>query len=122
MPTIDALPSSEKKTMKDVKTDVRRTMPEIPVFAHNIVQCMLSRILFIWAMKHPASGYVQGINDLTTPFILVFLGEQLQRMTDELSEEDMERVTDKQMRAAEADVYWCLNRVLEEVQDNFIEG
>ncbi len=25
--------------------------------------------------RHPASGYVQGINDLVTPFLAVFLGE-----------------------------------------------
>ena len=30
--------------------------------------------LYIWAIKHPASGYVQGMNDLVTPFYLVFLG------------------------------------------------
>lgn len=35
----------------------------------------LERILFIWAIRHPASGYVQGINDLLTPFFVVFLSE-----------------------------------------------
>ena len=25
--------------------------------------------------RHPASGYVQGINDLVTPFLAVFLSE-----------------------------------------------
>jgi hypothetical protein len=36
---------------------------------------MFERILFIWAIRHPASGYVQGINDLVTPFYVVFLQE-----------------------------------------------
>ena len=29
----------------------------------------------IWTVmcRHPASGYVQGINDLVTPFLMVFL-------------------------------------------------
>ena len=31
--------------------------------------------MYIWAIRHPASGYVQGINDLVTPFFLVFLEE-----------------------------------------------
>jgi Rab-GTPase-TBC domain len=35
-------------------------------------QC-LERILYVWAIRHPASGYVQGINDLVTPFFEVFL-------------------------------------------------
>lgn len=36
---------------------------------------MFQRVLFIWSMRHPASGYVQGINDLLTPFFVVFLSE-----------------------------------------------
>ena len=38
-------------------------------------QEIFERILYIWAIRHPASGYVQGINDLVTPFFLVFLEE-----------------------------------------------
>ena len=37
----------------------------------------MERILFIWAIRHPASGYVQGMNDLVTPFLHVFLSEHL---------------------------------------------
>ena len=36
---------------------------------------MLIRILFTWAVRHPASAYVQGINDLCAPLMLVFLSE-----------------------------------------------
>jgi hypothetical protein len=36
-------------------------------------QRSLERILYVWATRHPASGYVQGINDLVTPFFQVFL-------------------------------------------------
>ena len=39
------------------------------------MQEIFERILYIWAIRHPASGYVQGINDLVTPFFLVFLEE-----------------------------------------------
>ncbi|EPY87033.1 hypothetical protein CB1_000279031 [Camelus ferus] len=38
---------------------------------------IFERILFIWAIRHPASGYVQGINDLVTPFFVVFICEYL---------------------------------------------
>lgn len=38
---------------------------------------IFERILYIWAIRHPASGYVQGINDLVTPFFVVFLSEYL---------------------------------------------
>jgi hypothetical protein len=40
---------------------------------------MLNRILFIWAVRHPASGYVQGINDLCAPLLLVFLSEYVMK-------------------------------------------
>lgn len=36
---------------------------------------MMIRILFTWAIRHPASAYVQGINDLCAPLLLVFLSE-----------------------------------------------
>lgn len=38
---------------------------------------MLRRLLYIWHMRHPASGYVQGMCDLTNPFIIVFLSEYI---------------------------------------------
>lgn len=47
------------------------------VFSFQIFE----RILFIWAIRHPASGYVQGINDLVTPFFVVFLCEHLGKST-----------------------------------------
>lgn len=48
-----------------------------PLFQQTTVQEMFERILFIWAIRHPASGYVQGMNDLVTPFYVVFLQEYL---------------------------------------------
>lgn len=51
--------------------------PLIALFQQTVVQEMFERILFIWAIRHPASGYVQGMNDLVTPFFVVFLEEVL---------------------------------------------
>ena len=47
--------------------------PLVGLFQQRCVQEMVERILYIWAIRHPASGYVQGINDLVTPFLMVFL-------------------------------------------------
>jgi hypothetical protein len=33
----------------------------------------MERVLYTWSIRHPASGYVQGINDIVCPFIVVFL-------------------------------------------------
>lgn len=55
--------------------DVPRTAPEVPLFRNEKIRRALARLLYIWAMRHPASSYVQGINDLTTPLFAVFLAE-----------------------------------------------
>lgn len=52
--------------------------PLMSIFQQVVVQELFERILFIWAIRHPASGYVQGINDLVTPFFVVFLSEFLE--------------------------------------------
>ena len=36
---------------------------------------MLTRILYIRAVRHPVSAYVQGINDLCAVLLLVFISE-----------------------------------------------
>ena len=42
------------------------------------IQKLFERVLFIRSMRHPASGYVQGINDLVTRYFIVFLSEYVQ--------------------------------------------
>lgn len=56
-----------------ISIDIPRTNPHIPLYGYNTTQRCLERILYVWAIRHPASGYVQGINDLVTPFWQVFL-------------------------------------------------
>ena len=51
------------------QVDLPRTHPTVRLFRLEAVQRALERILNIWAIRHPASGYVQGINDLVTPFV-----------------------------------------------------
>lgn len=54
----------------------------------------MERILFIWAIRHPASGYVQGMNDLVTPFMLVFLSEHV-RHGEKFEKIDMSRIPEE---------------------------
>mmetsp|Transcript_20219 Transcript_20219/g.51667 ORF Transcript_20219/g.51667 Transcript_20219/m.51667 type:complete len:470 (+) Transcript_20219:261-1670(+) len=61
--------------IKQIRVDVPRTSPEVPIFQHPALQDILERILYIWALRHTATLYVQGINDLVTPFLAVFLAE-----------------------------------------------
>lgn len=45
------------------------------VFRHCVLQS-LERILYVWAIRHPASGYVQGINDIATPLFVINLMQE----------------------------------------------
>lgn len=62
----------EQQLYHQISIDVPRTNPTVPLFQIKKVQEILLRILYIWALRHPATGYVQGINDLVTPFFYSF--------------------------------------------------
>ena len=70
---IQGMSPYEVKNFKQVKIDVHRTQPDIALFSTPALQTMMIRILFVWAMRHPAMAYVQGINDLAAPLVLAFL-------------------------------------------------
>ena len=69
---------------RQIAIDVPRMSPLVGLFQQRCVQEMVERILYIWAIRHPASGYVQGINDLVTPFLMVFLQVGLGSGSDRL--------------------------------------
>ncbi|CDJ52156.1 TBC domain-containing protein, putative [Eimeria brunetti] len=73
----------------------------------------MERALFLWAVKHPASGYVQGINDLLTPFVAVFLHAALGRDPEGLP---IEEVDEEVLLQVEADSFWCLAKLLAHIQ------
>lgn len=60
---------------KIVLKDVPRTQPNYEIFKHPRIQEMLERILYIWNIRHPACGYVQGMNEIVTPLIIIFLSD-----------------------------------------------
>nr|POE47983.1 gtpase-activating protein gyp1 [Quercus suber] len=101
--------------------DVPRTNRHLELYSYESTQRSLERILYVWAIRHPASGYVQGINDLVTPFWQVFLG---QYMTDPDVEFGMDpgQLPKPVLDAVEADSFWCLTKLLDGIQDNYIHA
>jgi hypothetical protein len=148
----------DKQLYHQINIDVKRTNPKIALYGRAATQELLRKILFLWAVRHPASGYVQGINDLCTPFYQIFLADyvrQVQRRAaagaagaaaafgvpglalDDPEEAALRRSADlprlcverdfdpaRLLAAArariEADTYWCLSRLLENITDNYI--
>lgn len=107
-------------TYRQINIDVPRMNPQVPLFQQKWVQAMFERILFIWAIRHPASGYVQGINDLVTPFFIVFLQEALENGTVDIDTCKLEDLSVEQRHIIEADSFWCLSKFLDCIQDNYI--
>lgn len=154
----------DKQLYHQIKIDVKRTNPSIKLYGYDETQKSLRKILYLWAVRHPASGYVQGINDLCTPFYQIFLHNyiwQLQRaklsqlskdntnedddfqlfipgLLDPEDEQEQELLNDSKLMQynldnfdpsklstrvssiIEADTYWCLSRLLENITDNYI--
>ncbi|XP_034551409.1 TBC1 domain family member 22B isoform X3 [Notolabrus celidotus] len=105
-----------KDTYRQIHIDIPRTNPLIPLFQQPAVQEVFERILFIWAIRHPASGYVQGINDLVTPFFVVFLSEFV---TEDVENFEMAALPLETQRNIEADSFWCMSKLLDGIQDNY---
>lgn len=142
-----------------INIDVKRTNPTTKLYAYQSTQMSLRKILFLWAVRHPASGYVQGINDLVTPFYQIFLNHYIWQLQRKVSKElegddsdllipgyvsdgddkaeyallkdpdlenytinnfDTERLSQRVTTIIEADTYWCLSRLLENITDNYI--
>nr|XP_020456948.1 TBC1 domain family member 22A isoform X1 [Monopterus albus]XP_020456949.1 TBC1 domain family member 22A isoform X1 [Monopterus albus] len=100
----------------EIHIDIPRTNPLIPLFQQASVQEIFERILFIWAIRHPASGYVQGINDLVTPFFVVFVFEYIE---EEVENFDVSSLQEEALRNIEADSFWCMSKLLDGIQDNY---
>ena len=117
--------SLDTETLNQIQQDVPRTSPAYPFFKRPSIQKSLERVLFIFAVRHPASGYVQGMNDLVTPFYAVMLdaavagGGEMVMSGGAVEEEGGGGVSESVMLAVEADCYWCLSSLLDSVQDHY---
>lgn len=109
--------SLDQAIWHQIHIDVPRTNPGIALWQREATQRALERILYVWAIRHPASGYVQGINDLATPFFQVFLSAYI---SSDVEQYDVALLPPPALEALEADTFWCLSKLLDGIQDNYI--
>ncbi|EIW83059.1 RabGAP TBC [Coniophora puteana RWD-64-598 SS2] len=107
----------DQQIWHQIEIDVPRTRPGTRLWMQEHTQRSLERILYVWAIRHPASGYVQGINDLVTPFFQVFLSAYIDSDPEQF---DAALLPENVRDAVEADSFWCLSRLLDGIQDNYI--
>ncbi|XP_072233199.1 TBC1 domain family member 22A isoform X2 [Leuresthes tenuis] len=106
---------NHQDTYRQIHIDIPRMSPESLVLQPKVTE-IFERILFIWAIRHPASGYVQGINDLVTPFFVVFVFEYIE---EEVENFDVSSLQEEALRNIEADSFWCMSKLLDGIQDNY---
>lgn len=113
------------KTLRQVEMDLPRTHPEVPIFHVDELRNPMRRILYLFGMLNPNKNYVQGMNEILTPVLVVFLSEYLKDTADTgvesfLSRETFDGVlTDQELADAEADAFWTFTLLISCVEDNF---
>jgi hypothetical protein len=107
-----------EETFRQILKDIPRMTSLAHLFQEKQVQEIFERILYIWAIRHPASGYVQGINDLVTPFFVVFLSEFIENDV-EIENCDLTELSQETRDVIEADSFWCMSKLLDGIQDNY---
>jgi len=114
----------EIKQLDQIGLDVPRTHPNLKWFHLEKVERALTRTLYLWAHRHPASGYVQGMNDLISVFLVLFIDEYLQNncsisVSDPECIDHIKNIEDEAMIQIEADTFWCFAALLDNIQDNY---
>lgn len=106
---------------RQIHIDIPRMQTQIPLFQQQKVQQLFERILYLWAIRHPASGYVQGMNDLVTPFFLTYLSEygDENATISTIEQFDIDKLSEHSLRSIEADTFWSFCKLLESIQNNY---
>lgn len=110
--------TQEGELLRQILVDLPRTSPNLPFFQQEPIQRMMERVLYIWSIRHPASGYVQGMNDLLTPLLLVAMQPYATDKGNALRC-DVATLSSRQIKEVEADAYWSLTKLLDGIQDHY---
>lgn len=106
---------------RDILSQVLRDLPRMQtkLLRDERVSAVFQHVLFVYAVRHPASEYVQGMNDILFVFFLVFLAERYEEvgLEDIAAKSSVDEVSDEELRAVEADSFWCFSRFLDCFQD-----
>jgi len=112
--------STNDEMWRQIHIDIPRMQPLISIFQQEVVQKMFERILYIWSIRHPASGYVQGMNDLVTPFFVVYLSKFIPgHSLADVECFEVSSLSDSVIRGVEADTFWSFSKLLDSIQDNY---
>ncbi|KAK2198298.1 bifunctional Rab-GTPase-TBC domain/Rab-GTPase-TBC domain superfamily [Babesia duncani] len=109
----------EYKLLKQIQVDLPRTAPRVKIFKLPKIHALMERILFVWSVRNPASGYVQGINDLLSILIVTFCRSYIN--AHDLECESIFNLSDKQLQEIETRCFYCFSKILSHMQDNYTD-
>jgi hypothetical protein len=93
----------------DINKDLVRTLPDLQFFTHTNVGRerfnSVRRILFIFGKLNPGVRYVQGMNEIVCTLFYVISSDASLEWSPH----------------AEADTFFCFNRIMSEVRDLFVK-
>jgi TBC1 domain family member 2 len=109
--------------LRQIDMDLPRTHPNVPVYHLPMVRLAMRRILYLFAVLHPETGYVQGMNEMITPLVAVFVCDyfssgtrNVQHFLDLTSLDGL--LTEVEMEDAEADSFWAFSEIID--TENYI--
>lgn len=114
------------KILRQIELDLPRTHPDTPIFHVAEIRNIMRRVLFLYSILNPGKSYMQGMNEIITPLIVVFVNDQTV-MTKQMTIENFlmmgsihDCITANHLEDAEADTFWAFTRIVSLVEDNFI--
>lgn len=72
-PPLSSRGPQERQILQQLALDLPRH--KLSLFHDPRTVTRLERVLFLWSLRHPAVGFVQGIDDIMVQFFFVFLGD-----------------------------------------------
>ncbi|PVU90706.1 hypothetical protein BB561_004754 [Smittium simulii] len=116
---IDKQDSLDSAIWHQISIDIPRTYADIPMFKSERLRDSLARVLYCWAIRHPASGYVQGMNDLASIFYAIFVSNYLDIQIFDITPENIENISKSDFEGVEADCFWCLTNLIGKIHDSY---
>eukprot|EP00039_Didymoeca_costata_P031058 m.32921 g.32921 ORF g.32921 m.32921 type:complete len:442 (+) comp8467_c0_seq1:78-1403(+) len=107
--------ASNKQMLHQIQVDILRTTPT-SIFSQEVVKEIFERLLFVFHVRHPGTGYVQGMNDLAVPFFSVFISSY---NPEDIESTRMSAIPRANLAEIEADTYFCFCNLVDMIQDYF---
>lgn len=107
--------SFSASALRQIEMDLPRTHPNLPIFHVSQVRGPMRRILYLFAMINPNTNYVQGMNEILSAVLAVFLTE---RMMEGGGTKSGETHSDR----SDMDSFPAEGKRLEDVTDNDLDS